>query len=168
MMLVQRVADGFSAAFAAGQSAYAAKLFSSLFITGLTGAIQVAAEQYQLKRMKRADPPLSHYFPGVEFLLAAVGIVLSATGDFVNRHLCGCAAPDGYSLSMAWGLTLIFFTGLLVLERPPGVQTANSDGLLIPVKESDQNGASSAVPSYRRESFWVGACVLLVVSAFLA
>ncbi len=141
-----------------------AKGLSSAFVTFLVAAIQATTERFQLWRLGRSEAPLSYYFPGVEFMLAAVGIVLAKFADYATPASCSCQVPyAGPILTITSVVTFAFFAGLLILEQPP----ISRQAALISIKESVEN-ARHYTPSYRRGSYWVGAFVLLLVSAFLA
>lgn len=93
-------------------------LVSSFSTTFVMYGVQRTIEWVQLWRLQRKDPPLNYYFPGVEFLLASLGIVLGAAAQF---------SPY---VSFTGALTLIFLAWLLLIEEPhfPPLIEASASG----------------------------------------
>lgn len=143
--------------------------------------IQSVTERVQLRRLKRDEPPLSYYFPGVEFVLAAVGILLGAAVDYavVAFDLVQAKKLTSASLSVEQAalqnavllrlviITILAYWMLLILEQPPvknhAPQASVAASPLTPPVESDHISR----PSYRRRTFWIGLLVLFVNSAYL-
>lgn len=124
--------------------------------------VQAATEWLQLWRLGRQERALSYFFPGVEFVVAAIGIVLAAVGNLWVPSDCQCEiVSDPYRIALASGVVTASFVYLMFLE-------GTRAGGLIKVNESGTYSPPIYLPSFYRPSYWGGLLVLLLVSALLA